>query len=188
MSSQKPSPDWQKFLPVLLIAFAGLLLYFGLSGSSSEPQTVQHDPKLQTKVNEHLRQTAEKMEMAKRQQALRSQQLVKEFNASVAETAYTAPSEGVDLQETDHSHEVAKDLGKTEESLRLGGSNASDLIHQQMFESQMAQQQDEAYRKEYARQFIENARRGGWDVKLDENYRVKSVKKIRHANQFDLFQ
>lgn len=34
-------------------------------------------------------------------------------------------------------------------------------------------------RKRYAQEFIENARRGGYEVKLDENFKVKSVKKTK---------
>ncbi len=33
-------------------------------------------------------------------------------------------------------------------------------------------------RKAYAQEFIENARKGGYEVKLDDNFKVKSVKKM----------
>lgn len=178
-------------MPVALIAAAGFLLFVGLSGGGSPSKNRKNlakDEKVQSNVNEHLRKTAEKIEMAKRQQALRSWQLVNDYSRSVGETAYTPPTEGANLQETGNAHEVAKDLGRYEDS---GGSgNASDLIHQQLFEAQIAQQQDKAYRDEYARQFIENARRAGWDVKLDANFKVISVKKIERkpTNQFELFK
>ncbi len=34
-------------------------------------------------------------------------------------------------------------------------------------------------RKTFAQEFIENARKGGYEVKLDDNFKVKSVKKIK---------
>ena len=45
-----------------------------------------------------------------------------------------------------------------------------------------SQEEEEANtdpRKTYAEEFIENAKRGGYEVKLDENFKIKSVKKIK---------
>lgn len=179
-------------MPVALIAAAGFLLFLGLKGggSSKSPKNLAKDEKVQSNVNEHLRKTAEKIEMAKRQQAIRSWQLVNDYNSSVSEQAYVPPSEGANLQETDSAHEVAKDLGRSYDESQTGSGNASDLIHQQLFEAQINQQADKAYKDAYAKQFIENARRAGWDVKLDDNFKVISVKKIERkpTNQFELFK
>ncbi|MBX3039807.1 MAG: hypothetical protein KF789_03735 [Bdellovibrionaceae bacterium] len=193
MSENRNSFDWQQLMPVVLIAAAGLLLFFGLKGgggSSKNTKNLVKDEKVQSNVNEHLRKTAEKIEMAKRQQAIRSWQLVNDYSRSVGEQAYVPPSEGANLQETDSAHEVAKDLGRSYDGSSAGSGNASDLIHQQMFEAQISQQADKAYKDAYASQFIENARRAGWDVKLDDNFKVISVKKIQRkpTNQFDLFK
>ena len=35
--------------------------------------------------------------------------------------------------------------------------------------------------KTYAQEFIENARKGGYEVRLDDNFKIKSVKKIKPA-------
>jgi len=39
-------------------------------------------------------------------------------------------------------------------------------------------------RKTFAREFIENARKGGYEVQLDNNFKVKSVKKI-HSDPYE---
>ena len=43
---------------------------------------------------------------------------------------------------------------------------------------------NEAYRKEYVRQFLDNARRAGWEIRLDDDYRVISAKRIRTPATF----
>lgn len=182
----------QQLVPVFLVLAAGFILYLGLSDSeeSGSQKHLRKNEKAQAYANEHLRRTAEQIEITQRRQALRSWKQVDDFKKSVGETAYEAPTEGADLQEAGHEEGVAKDLGVARGDSTNGGPNASDLIHQQMFEAQIAQAQDQSYREAYARQFIENARRGGWDVRLDDNFRVISVKKIRSPSQqpVDLFQ
>ena len=193
MSGQNNSFDLQKLLPVVFVAAAGVLLYLGLSdgGGGSRSANLARDEKVQASANEHLRRTAEKMEMERRQQALRSWQLVNEYGKTVGERAFTPPREGAELQEGDSAHSVARDLGRVRDQLDMETVSASELIHHQLFEAQNAEMQDKAYREEYARQFIENARRGGWEIKLDANYKVISVKKIerrsRASSEFELF-
>lgn len=193
MTGQNNSFDFQKLLPVAFVAAAGILLYLGLSdsGQSSRAGNLARDERVQASANEHLRRTAEKMEMERRQQALRSWQLVNEYGKTVGERAYAPPREGAELQEGNSAESVARDLGRVRDQLDLENASASELIHHQLFEAQNAEMQDKAFRDEYARQFIENARRGGWEIKLDANYKVISVKKIdrrsRASSEFELF-
>lgn len=193
MTGQNNSFDFQKLLPVVFVAAAGILLYLGLSdsGQSSRAGNLARDERVQASANEHLRRTAEKMEMERRQQALRSWQLVNEYGKTVGERAYAPPREGAELQEGNSAESVARDLGRVRDQLDLENASASELIHHQLFEAQNAEMQDKAFRDEYARQFIENARRGGWEIKLDANYKVISVKKIdrrsRASSEFELF-
>lgn len=53
------------------------------------------------------------------------------------------------------------------------------------------QNSEEYYRRQaqedYARQFVENAKKDGWAVELDENYVVKSVKRIKPDTNPRLF-
>lgn len=54
----------------------------------------------------------------------------------------------------------------------------NNQIQEELAENQARQRHNEAAMKEYARQFVENARRNGYDVKLSEDYRVLDVRKL----------
>lgn len=77
-------------------------------------------------------------------------------------------------------------------------ASPKNKILQEMYQQQIAEQQDEVYKAEYARQFVENARRGGYQVVLTPDYKVISVTPIKPRggkgpastgeDSFDLFQ
>lgn len=170
--------DLQKWLPVgILVASGGLLLY-AMNDTGPAPKTHSaRSERVQETVNKHLERTAEQLEMQRRRMQIENSRLVMNYDSSVAERAYTPPSEGVELQQADSSSAVARDLGVN--NIKQLPSNPTDLIHSQLFEQQQARQYNEAYKKEYARQFIENARRGGYEVRLSDDFKVESVKPIR---------
>lgn len=170
--------DNQKLIPVLFIGAAAVFLYLGLQPTKSKLSKEAMDVKVQRTVNDHLRKTAEEIELQKRQMSIRNWQLANDYRKSIGEKAYTVPKEGAELQEEKFANDVARDLGR-DGSLSKISQNPMDMIHHQLFEAQAMRQHDEAYRKEYARQFVENARRGGWEVKLSDDYRVLSTKRIR---------
>jgi hypothetical protein len=178
----------QKFLPVIFILGAIILFFIGASdksGSSSEKISAR-DIKVQERVNAHLSQTAEQLEMQKKRMQVENARLALSFRESNTGTGYTPQREGAELKEDARSQNVAQDLGLDE--LKRASSNPMDMIHHQLFEEQKLQLMDEAYKKEYARQFIENARRGGYDVKLNDEYKVISVKPARKpSTNYQLF-
>ncbi|MBX3034952.1 MAG: hypothetical protein KF865_13615 [Bdellovibrionaceae bacterium] len=182
-------PDLQQILPLGLVIAAGFLLYLGLGGGDSSPKiSAEKKEQVRHSANEHLRKTAEQIEMQKRQMAIRSWQLANDFNRTVPERAYTPPKEGAELVEEGIANDVARDLGRDNGGAKALPANPADLIHHQLFEEQNSRQQSAAYRKEYARQFVENARRGGWEIRLDDDYKVISVRRLRQpSNQYQLF-
>lgn len=186
MPNEKKPFDPQQLLPVALVAGAALILFVALSdGGGAMKKRVVRDEKTKVSVNEHLRKTAEQIEMQRRQMGIRNWQLANEYGQTVAERAYTPPKEGAELMEDGSAQNVANDLGKGETRPSGIPNNPADLVQYQLFAAQSAQEYSDSYRKEYARQFIENARRGGWEVRLDENYKVISVKPVRTpARQF----
>lgn len=178
MAGEKKSP--QQYLPLLLIGGAAVLLVFALAGKSKSKkiESAAHAEKAQNFVNQHLRKTAERIELQQRQMSLRNWQLANEYGQTVAGKAYTPPKEGAHLREQTTAQEVAKDLGRDDAPKSIP-NDPMNLVQQQLFQAQEMSKYDDAYRKEYARQFVENARRGGYDIKLSDDYRVLSVKKIR---------
>lgn len=179
--------DLQQWLPVGILAIAGVLLYSGLTSKDEVGAKAEHKAKVQATVNKHLERTAEELEMQRRRAQIENARLALDYQNSAPGQAYKNPREGIDLERDLREERVAEDLGRGESSPD-GPNNPMDLIHQQIFVDQKNHEADEAYKREYARQFIENARRGGYEVRLSEDYRVLSVKPIRRpTNQQKLF-
>ena len=61
----------------------------------------------------------------------------------------------------------------------------ADAIRQEVFDKELQAKTDLQDRQEYARQYIENARRGGYHLVLSEDLKVISVTPIRKPSQND---
>lgn len=200
---QDEDSSFSKYLPLLLIFGAGVLLFYGLNGGGSDSSSgsgfgagsgsggrgrsgnagLSHtDPKVQNRINQHLEKTVETMEMRKAQMLIQNTRAALEYGNTKATVAVTAPREGVDLRKDGRAEIVAEDLGRETRSYSLP-SNPTDLVHSQLFAEEAQKAEDAAYRAEYARQFIQNAKAAGWEVQLDDDYKVISVKKARSPSQ-----
>lgn len=178
--------DLQQYLPIAVLAVAGGLLYFGLQDGHQGPRDTAPDArsaKAQQVVNKHLEQTAEQLEMQRRRMQIENTKLQMDYASTAPERAYTAPREGAELLQDQRSESVAEDLGV--DRRQTLPTNPMDLIHHQLFEEQRNKAVSDAYKKEYARQFVENARRGGYDVQLSDDFRVLSVRPLRRPSRFD---
>ena len=61
----------------------------------------------------------------------------------------------------------------------------SETIQTEIYQKELEKQQDEINKKEYAKQFIENARKSGFHLVLSEDNKVLSVTPIRKPSQND---
>lgn len=172
--------DVQQMVPLLVIAAAVGLLAAGLQGKKAEKVSM-NTPEVQQKVSKHLELTAQQLEIQRRRLAIENSKMIMDYSQSEPESAFAPQKEGVELMTDQTAEQVARDIGRRQADPTQMPNTPADLIHHQLFQEQQNREQSEAYKKEYARQFIENARRGGWDIKLNDEYRVISVKPIRHA-------
>lgn len=171
--------DPQQMLPLAILAVAGVLLYIGLT-DSGKPSPSARSARVQDSVNKHLEKTAEKLEMQRQRMQVENARLAMEYSRTMPDRPIAPPGEGAELIHDQRSERIAEDLGV--ERRQESPTNPMDMIHQQLFEAQRSQQLSEAYKKAYAQQFIENARRGGYEVKLSDDFRVLSVKPIRRPS------
>ncbi len=166
---------------LVIFALAGALLVFGFIDKSFLSEKKVDRSKMQAAVNRHLLKTAEQLEMQKKRMQIESTKLNMTYLESKADQAYQPPKEGVNLIENQNSESVASDL--TETAAKGLTSNPMELIQHDLFVEEQRQKLSENYKKEYARQFIENARRGGYDIKLNDDFKIISVKPIRKPTQ-----
>lgn len=88
--------------------------------------------------------------------------------------------EGFDLSSESSARDLAKDLNRDNVQNSALPETPDQLIQSEIFNQQQLADYSAAYKEEYARQFVENARRAGWEVVLDEDFRVISTRRIRN--------
>ncbi len=189
MAEQKSSNDNNKLLAILLFLGAGILVLMSLGNDNSKSggyAGTKKSEKFEKSVNKHLMLTNEKIEFERRRMEIENA-TGGDFNSTKAQETYNPQDSGLDLSSDSRAAEVADILGRGE---RKEGEplNPHDVIQKELFNAQQEAAYSEAYKKEYARQFVENARRGGYKVYLDENYRVKQVIPLnRQPGSTDIF-
>jgi hypothetical protein len=177
---------------LLFIGAAGLIFaYFGSADSAqnSGKAAAARTGKFEGLVNKHLMYTNDKVELQRQRIQVENAQALSKGGGRAAPPQVAYSNDGkLDLSSEDHASEIAKELGRGPR--RPEFNTPEDIVQQDLYNAQQAAEYNEAYREEYARQFVENARRGGYKVILSEDLsRVMSVTPIRNPgkNSFDVF-
>ncbi|XGC81038.1 hypothetical protein ACES2L_00905 [Bdellovibrio bacteriovorus] len=190
MSSAQEKKETPMLLALLLFIGAAGLIFAYLGSEDSKPvravDTTVKSEKYEKAVNKHLMFTNEKMELERQRMAVENAKLLNsDFNSTTPKQAYTNDSK-LDLTVENRAAEVANELGrglKEEQAM-----TPDEIVQRELFNQQQNQEYSRAYKEEYARQFIENARRGGYKVILsDDLSRVISVQPLRSRQSMELF-
>lgn len=193
MTSQKPQKENSMMLALLLFLGAAGLVFAYLSSEEKAPKKTGapasvKSEKFEKSVNRHLMLTNERIEMARqRMQIENSQALNADFSSTRPQQAYENPNR-LDLSQDTRAQEIAEELGRA--GRREESMSPHDIVQKELFNADQAQEYSQAYKEEYARQFVENARRGGYKVILSEDLsRVIKVIPIRNpSNSMNLFE
>lgn len=164
-------------LAALLVIFASLL-YFNVKTkhnevySSSLAQSTDVD--INSKVNEYMQEMQRKRTSAELNSLHRLQK-----------GPDAIPRKGID--ETDPAavpidRQIWKDSDQQEARLE----NQMDVIYRRIYEEEVAKKKTEQEKKQYALEFIENARHSGYHIQLSMDLEVISVQPIRNPqNDYD---
>ncbi|WP_413586016.1 hypothetical protein [Bdellovibrio sp. HCB274] len=189
MAENKSQNDNSKLLAVLLFLGAGLLVLLSMgteTKSKNGPGAVTKTPTFEKSVNKHLMLTNEKMEFQRRRMEIENSASA-DFNRTKEQATYNPQDSGLDLSNDSRSAETAAMFGRGDREEGVP-SNPHDVIQRELFNAEQDAAYSEAYKKEYARQFVENAAKGGYNVILDDQYRVRKVTPInRKPGTVDIF-
>lgn len=179
----KDQEDQTKLLALILIGIAILLIIFSAREEkpkvkSNEIPAAVKSEKFEASVNKHLMLTNEAIEMQRQRAEIENARLTQELENSKSQQAFTPHNESLDFSTENRSAEIANIMGRGEKATELL-QDPRDIVQKELFNKQQMDEYSKAYREEYARQFVENARRGGYLVKLSADYRVLSVTPIR---------
>ena len=121
-------------------------------------------------VNKFMRQTAAQtiQDQYASQMAIKKQ-LVRPLNLTRSEN--DIHPDDIPLEKQVHRNEV--------------GESPAEMIRQELYEKELQSKGEQQDRQEYARQYIENARRSGYHLVLSEDLKVISATPIRQPSQHD---
>lgn len=167
-----------RWLFLLLLCLGVLILLFSKSEEpiSSKSQFQFQDPAHINRVNQHLKETAINLEAERQQRLLEANRELNRYSNSDRQDAYES-STALSFEGDPNMIALTQELDGSRE-LRDHELSPEQFMQKQLYEREIREKANEVYREQYAEQFVENARKGGWDVRLGPNYEVLSVKKL----------
>lgn len=187
----KPSqkPNLGRWFSILLFVGAGLFLVLSMLAPAhrdSKSTKAQKSTDYNNKVNEHLKMTAQKIQLQQEENRLETLKLGSRSLVGI-------PEQGTIEYDATNSDSVDHQWDELSSRIQSGNATLDDSLTQslqnEIFQQQKQNELNEANKEEYARQFVENARRGGYAIELTPapDYKIKSVKKIIPRNEPSLF-
>lgn len=180
--------DSSKKTALILFGLAFLLgVVAYIAGQRSEPPvdneakravSEEQRRKLEASVNRHIQMTNRKIETDKEKVKIEAGFTIPRVGMLVAKPV-TEEQMTLDLRSDQNEMNPVRDLDRRANTSTT--QSARDIVQAEMADQQDYQVLEEQYKKEQARQFIENARRNGYDVKLGPDYRVIEVRPIDGA-------
>jgi hypothetical protein len=169
-----------------LLFLLGLVLIFKDSSTNSSTrssvkpsssQFQQEDPKKLKLVDRHLKETALTLEYDKLMQKQEAKRILNRYETTQKQSAHVQGN-SLSFDEDINMQKLTSDLNR---SVELSDSELTpeQIIHNELLNKQLLDKANRAYTEAYMQQFIENARAGGWEIKLGPNMEVISVKKIK---------
>lgn len=170
---------------IFVIAAAGLLWMvwnadrLALPGMSEQASKKPKDlSKIESVVNRHLIMTNKKIELERERARLEHLADTPEVGDSILPRARPNTLYGVDHGSDRNELNAVRDLERAPD---INISSPDAVIQAEMADKQAIAESERRFREEYARQFIANARAGGYDIELDDNFVVTKVRKIKAA-------
>lgn len=125
-------------------------------------------------MNKHLYMTSQKEDWAEKKMKAENAFLAPEIGHSILPSGKKAPM--VDHSADSYEGNAFNDLNRYPKELNYGSPD--EVIQGSLQDQQKQNVYDEVYRKQFADQFIENARQHGYKVKLNDDMVVISVTPI----------
>lgn len=180
----------RSLLGLIFVIGALALGYFawksgGESGEKARtPHRMRDASQIDAVVNKHLLMTNTKLELARERARLDNNDSVPEVGEQILPRWKPQQVIGVDHSPDRNELNAQRDLEEAKEY----NLNAPDVIIQSEIADREKRKEYEAkYKEEYARRFIDNARAGGYEIELDDNFVVKKVRKIAPDDPNGLF-
>lgn len=190
--SNQPSQNHDNkkiLLSVLLLISAVGLFWFGLreedeTNLEDEMISLQKNEEL---VNNHLRKTVQKIESQKINAQIENYIKAPKLNEGAQIQSYEASSHSLDFKSDPRIDDLTATLGKNKKASEAP-KGPKEIIHGQLYDQQKWNDYKLSYRQAYAQKYVEKAKREGWEVTLNDEYKIIRTKPIKKDNRPKLFR
>lgn len=190
MSGSRTDENSKLALALLLLALvlgAGAVILF--PGKSDQP-VAEVNPidlkdekkrrQIEATVNRHIQLTNRKIETEKEKIRIEAGFVIPKVGMQISRPYVpSGKDDGLDLRADKNEYNPVRDLDRRPPAATPNSAGA--IVQSEMAEAQAQKALEEQYQKEYAKQFIEEARRNGYDVKVGPDYRVIEVRPLPSA-------
>lgn len=132
-------------------------------------------------MNKYLKDTAMSLEKDRLHRTLEVNRELQKYSNSSGQEGYQVDTR-LSFEGDPNMQALTRELDGSQ-SLEDRNLTPEQIIQRRLYENELLQKADQAYREQYAAEFIENARRSGWAIELGPNFEVLSVRKIPNANR-----
>lgn len=145
--------------------------------NSLQPSAAHLPPTVVNRINEHLKESQIESEIRQQSTQIENQMAPKAAPGDAAEYNPEAPNDRVNpliLDQVDPNARVIQDLkgGRTSSS---SPPTPDQRISSKLAKERWVQQYEQEYQEEYVRQFKENARKDGLDVRVNKDLDVTGI-------------
>jgi len=190
-SKKSKNSSKSKYLGYFLIGISALILYFQFVDTPDENNAdVKQNADLKTFegdphqiVDQHLKEAQHNIYNKKEQiQFQKDQDDQLDFEEFGTGTHLEKNPIPLELNSSEIGEKLSQDLNKNMALYKGKPTSPDELLQMELFNASEQNKLDEAYKEAYAKHFIENARRDGWEIKLNKNYKIISAKPILKPN------
>lgn len=183
--------DRSLLIPVLFLVLSAFFIYLFMlpepGAKTAKERSAEQAQRFEQKVNRHLFQTSQSLELNRQRAALEAARLSGQTVNAGPAIDPEKESHPLDLSTDSRNDSLVKDLDRESKQPSLP-KTPSELVQAELFEQEQLAAYSEEYKRAYAQKFIENARQAGYLVKLNDQYKVISVQPLRKpTNQYELF-
>ncbi|MEK6772579.1 MAG: hypothetical protein AABY64_01450 [Bdellovibrionota bacterium] len=184
---EKEFDNKKLLLSIMLLVSAIGIAWFAIW---EEPEINDEDERIsvlnnEAAVNKHLRKTSQKIESQKLNAQIENYTKMPDLNGGTS--AYEASSQSLDFKEDPRIKELTATLGK-EKKIPEIPKNPKDIVQAQLYDQQKWNEYNLSYRQAYAQRFIEKAKKDGWEIRLNAEFKIIKAKKIKKDDRPQLFR
>lgn len=187
MKKPQKKKDRAYLVPIVLLLLSGICIVLFMTPESKNEAKLSpaKTKEFEATVNRHLFKTSQKIEMNRQKMKVETFDMVDKGVRPLPHSP-EEPAD-VDLSVDPRTESLVHDLRRNVQE-HSDPKNSNELIQTELFQQEQLQNYSEEYKRQYARQFIENAKNAGYRVIVNDQFKVISVSPIRNpAQDFKIF-